>query len=70
MAQNDARKVRRTRRTTASKGRARVASIASKHGATRVVAGTKYAGASVRVGAKACRCGELDTGLSRTGGAR
>jgi hypothetical protein len=43
---NDARKVRRTRRATATEGRARVA---SEHGATRVVAGAEDAGASVRV---------------------
>lgn len=48
-AQNDAREVRRTRRSTASERGARVASIASEHGATRVVVGAKYTGASVRV---------------------
>jgi hypothetical protein len=64
MAQNNACEVPRTRRAASAKGRARVASVASKHGATRVVVGAKNAAASVRVGAKACRCGELDTGLS------
>jgi hypothetical protein len=52
------REVRRTRRATATEGRARVA---SEHGATRVVARTEYAGASVRVGTEACRSGKLDT---------
>jgi hypothetical protein len=64
MAQNNAREVPRTRRAATTKRRARVASVASKHGATRVVVGAKDTAASVRVGAKACRCGELDTGLS------